>query len=115
VAAVGGAVGARRVVILEPSACLGPVLHLEVTEGRGLVAGGGAGGVLALPPAVGRREEGLRRRRGEVVGWGSGRRDPHGEASAHHLGGGGGDCFSPSRVAVVGAAPRSDLEMSAVT
>jgi hypothetical protein len=78
------AVVARRVVILEPSACLGPVLHLKVAEGRGLITGSGARGVLALPPAIGRREEG--RRPGEVVGCWSGRRDPHGEASAHHLG-----------------------------
>jgi len=49
---LAGGVGVAVVAFLEPAASLGPVLHLEVAEGRGLVGGGG--GVLALPAAVGR-------------------------------------------------------------
>jgi hypothetical protein len=87
---VGVAAAATVVVVLEPAASLGAVLHLEIAEGRWLVGGGG---ILALPATVGigRGEEGLRLRAGGggvvLGGWlqGDGRgRPPDGE---HHLAG----------------------------
>lgn len=91
-AVVGVGVGVG-VVILEPAASLGAVLHLEVAEGGGLVADAAGVGVLALPATVGgelgvgRREEGLLLRGGGVVGGGGRRCPPHGKASGHHLAG----------------------------